>query len=249
MLGDLHYGLSFSHFYDSYNPDIARERVMRYAEEIIRIGEECHASTCYVSLMGDLISGANHTTIRLENTESVSKQIIGAAELIANFLHRLAEAYSVVIVNAVDGNHSRLDPIPENALRHERLDSVILKFVEAHLSQVKNVRFHQNEYDSTIADFKIFGKTYIAVHGDMDVKQSLSSMRIQELIGEKIDYFLMGHMHIPEMRVENTTYIRNGAIVSGGDDYTSRRRLFGPAAQVCLTVSARGVESVHPVML
>lgn len=249
LLGDVHYGLAFSHFYGEFNTDIAKERVMRYAESVIRIGQEAQADTCYVTLLGDMISGISHKTIRLENTETMAGQIVGVSELVAAFLLRLSESFASVVVNAVDGNHSRIDPDPENALRKERIDHLIVWYSKAKLANIENVEFRDNQYDPTMADFEIFNKLYLAVHGDFDTMTTDSVNRIQGMIGRKIDYFLTGHMHVPEMRMENTTFIRNGAIVTGGDDYTSKKRLFGPAAQICLVVSPKGVESMHTVRL
>lgn len=82
---------------------------MLYADSIIRIGKNAGAQDCYVSLMGDLISGVIHTTIRIENRENLIEQVVGVSELIAAFLQRLSTHFENVIVNSVDGNHSRVE--------------------------------------------------------------------------------------------------------------------------------------------
>lgn len=53
---------------------------MHYADAIIRIGKDSGAKDCYVSLMGDLISGVIHTTIRIENRENLIEQVTGVSE-------------------------------------------------------------------------------------------------------------------------------------------------------------------------
>lgn len=88
---------------------------MHYADEIIRIGHLNGAKDCYISLMGDLISGVIHTTIRIENRENLIQQVVGVSELIAAFLYKLAGSFERVIVNSVDGNHSRIDTSAEDA--------------------------------------------------------------------------------------------------------------------------------------
>ena len=247
MFGDLHYGLTFDHFYDSYSPEIAKERVMRYADEILEIGKESGIDVCYVSLMGDMISGAAHETIRLENTKTVVEQVLETSELVSCFLRRLSGGFDHVFVNSVDGNHSRIDMDLDKAPRKERLDVLIPFYAKLRLADCPNVEFKENEYDSSIANFNIFGKEYVSVHGDFDKKREESIAHIQNLIGKKVDCFLMGHMHVPEMRMDDTMYVRNGALVSGGDDYTAKRRLFGPASQVCLIVSGTGIDSLHVI--
>lgn len=88
MLSDIHYGIAFDCYSGKYDSAIARERVMRYADEIIHVGRLHRASHCYVSLMGDLISGVIHTTIRVENRENLIEQVVGVSELVSDFLYK-----------------------------------------------------------------------------------------------------------------------------------------------------------------
>ena len=249
MLSDIHYGLTFASYYNKYSPEIAHHRIMSYANRLCEIGREHNITTICVSLLGDLISGNIHLPIRLENRGNTISQVVGVSELIAAFLHHLAEHFTEVIVTNVSGNHSRIEANYENALRSERLDALIPWYCKAKLEKVKNVRFCENEIDPTISCMDIYGKTYVAVHGDFDPDLKTSAARISQMIGKKIDYFLAGHMHVAEMRIEDVGYIRNGAVVTSGDEYTSKKRLFGPAAQVCMLVSDKGVEAIYPVLL
>ena len=222
---------------------------MAYAQRLCDIGKEHQIQTICVSLLGDLISGNIHLPIRLENRGNAISQVVGVSELISAFLHHLAKNFTEVIVTNVSGNHSRLDSNADNALRTERLDDLIPWYCKAKLEKIENIKFCENEIDPTISFLDIYGKTYVAVHGDFDPDMKTSAMRISQLIGKKVDYFLAGHMHVADMRIEDTGYIRNGAVVTGGDEYTSKKRLFGPAAQVCMLVSAKGVEAVYPILL
>ena len=100
MLSDIHYGISFNSSGGKYNPELAKERVMKYAEDIITIAINNNIYTCYVSLMGDLISGSIHQPIRIENREDIIHQVIGVSELVASFLYRLSQEFDVVYVNS-----------------------------------------------------------------------------------------------------------------------------------------------------
>ena len=222
---------------------------MKYANTIVKIGKTNGAEECYVSLMGDLISGVIHTTIRVENRENLIEQIVGVSELISMFLKRLAGHFKHVYVNSVDGNHSRVETSAGDALRAEKLDALIPWYCKTKLQNLDNVYFCDNDVDSSIGDFSIFGKTYVCVHGDMDADLKTSATRIETILGSKIDYILAGHMHVADMRIENTGFIRNGSVCGSGDEYTIKKRLFGPPVQVCMIVSEAGVESVHPVKL
>ena len=249
LLSDVHYGMCFDGFYGRYNPEIAKQRVMNYAAEIIDIGERNGIDHCYVSLMGDLISGSIHSTIKTENRDHVIAQIIGVSELIATFLYELCKHFVCVHVNNVSGNHSRLEQNPKHALRAERLDALIPWYCQAKLECVSNIEFQSNSYDSTLATFDILGKTYVSVHGDLDDDMKQSSVRLSEMLGKQIDYMLLGHTHVAGCRFEKVGYIKNGAVLSGGDDYTVKKRLFGPAYQVCLICSQNGVDAMFPIRL
>lgn len=249
LLSDIHYGMCFDGFYGKYDPETAKHRVMEYAAKIIEIGERNGVDHCYVSLMGDLISGSIHSTIKSENRENVVAQVIGVSELISAFLYELCNHFVCVHVNDVSGNHSRIEQNPKNALRAERLDALIPWYCKTKLETAENIKFDSNDYDSTLGTFDICGKTYVCVHGDLDDDMKQSSVRLSEMMGKKIDYLLLGHTHVACSRFEQVGYIKNGAVLSGGDDYTVKKRLFGPAYQVCLLCSKDGVEAMYPVRL
>lgn len=249
LLGDVHYGLEFNNRAGKYSPELAEERIMEYANEIVAIGERYNASVCYVSLLGDMISGNIHSTVRAENRENVVAQTIGVAELVAKFLYVLNKYFEHINVNSVSGNHSRLDLSAEDALRGEKLDCLIPWYCKAKLQNIKGVHFCENTIDSTVADFQIEGNNFIAVHGDYDKDPDQTAQRIERNIGGHVDYVVAGHLHVPAMNMKRTSFIRNGSVCGSGDEFTMKKRLFGPPCQVVLVVSEDGVESVHPVIL
>ena len=249
MLSDIHYGIAFQSSCGTYNSDVAKERVMRYAEEIIHIGEMNHANICYLSLMGDMISGNIHTVIRIENRENVVEQVVGVSELVAAFIYRLACCFDEVHVNAVDGNHSRVELHDDEAMRADKLDSIVPWYCKVKLENCDNVFFHENDIDATVASFEIAGRMYCAVHGDYDKDLKLAAQRIERLIRRKVDYMLAGHMHVPDVRIEDIGCIRNGSVCGSGDEYTMKKRLFAPPQQLCMLVSDRGVEALYPINL
>ena len=249
MLSDVHYGICFSSSAGEYSPEIACRRVMEYADYIISLGVREDTDTCYVSLMGDMISGQIHPGIRVENRENVIGQVIGVSLLVTEFLRKLSGYYKHIYVNSVDGNHSRIEHDLKSDIRGERLDALIPWYCSTALSNIPSIEFISNTLDSSIANFEIFGKNYVSVHGDLDTDRKAAVHKIRDLCPFRVDYFLAGHMHVPEMLFDNTSFIRNGAVVSPGDDYTMRNRLFAPPRQVCMVVNSKGVESVHPVTL
>ena len=249
MLSDIHYGLAFSSVYDQYSPKIAEMRVMEYANHLCELGRKEDCSTIHVLLMGDMISGIIHPTIRLENQQNIIEQIVGVSNLVSVFLMVLSKTFVNVRVSSVTGNHSRLSENLAESLRSERLDALISWFCKAKLENIKHITFLDETLDSTVGLVEIMGKTYAFVHGDFDPDLKSAAVKISNLTNKKIDYILAGHMHIAEARIEDVGYIRNGAVVTGGDDYTTKKRLFGPAVQVCSLASENGVDAIYPIKL
>lgn len=249
LLSDVHYGIQFHNKAGSYSPQIAEERIMLYAEHICQIGFANDIGTIYVSLLGDMISGSIHQTVRLENREDLVRQIIGVSEITARFLHRLCEQFAEVYVNSVPGNHSRIDKSFEDASRGEKLDDLVFWYCKTKFEHVQNISFIDNDIDPTIGMFSIAGKNYVCVHGDFDSDLAVSAMKIQRLVRDPIDYIVAAHLHVPNIRLEHTGYIRNGSVCGSGDEYTAKKRLYSPPYQLCLIVSDHGVESLHPIRL
>ena len=251
LIGDVHYGLEFSNAMGRYSPEICRERMARYCRTIIAAAEVQEIKVCYVSLLGDMISGMIHTTIRAENRVDVVQQIIGVSEIVAAFLYNLSQNFEEVFVNSVNGNHSRIMMNADDALNAERLDVLVPYIAKLRLANVPNVHFveDENDMDGTVATFDIFDKKYVSVHGDMDKKPENSKSKIEDILGEDIDVFISAHLHVATSRVENCTYICNGSVCGSGDEYTTKKRLNGPPVQTFLEVSRNGVDAIRNVNL
>ena len=245
MLGDIHFGLQFENRWGKYSPEIAAKRVMDYADYLIDLGMQHNVSTIYVPLMGDLVSGIIHSTIRAENRQNLVDQIVNVSELITSFLLQLSRYFENVYFASVDGNHSRVDMSADSGLRNERLDWLVAWYCKGRTSQIENIAYIEGT-DKTIADLEVLGKHYVCVHGDLDPNLKTSCERLSSILGYRIDYLLAGHTHVPEMTLEYTGYVRNGCVCGTGDDYTAKHRFHSPAMQIALVCTADGVESINP---
>ena len=249
LLSDIHYGIEFTSSAGKYSSDIARFRVLDYARRIAQIGMEQHAQDCYVSLLGDMISGVIHAPIRIENRENAVEQVVGVSELVSDFLYILSCSFRTVYVNAVSGNHSRIEVIADNSLRAEKLDALVPWYCKAKLENVSNVIFVDNTIDNTICSFCIYEKNYVGVHGDYDKDLAKTAMNVERLMRDPVDYIVAGHLHVPNVTLNDRGYIRNGSVCGSGDDYTMRNRLFGSPYQLCMAVTEDGIESIWPIAL
>lgn len=249
LLSDLHVGQTFNSSFGEYNSNLASKRITQYASEVIRIGQFNNCQTCYVSILGDLISGSIHKSIQVTNRENVIDQVKIASKLITDFIYLISPKFENVVVNNVSGNHSRLER-KEDALHDERLDDLIGWIVKNSLSHLDNVIFMENDIDNGIGSFTIRGKEYISVHGDYD-SYSKSGVSNLCMMIRRIPYaILFGHLHHCSVDETNDIkMIRGGSLAGAGDAYTIEKRLSCKPSQMVCVCSDKGVESYHVVEL
>ena len=249
LLSDLHIGQTFKSFNGEYNTKIAQTRMGQYLKKIIEIGKQYNSDKCYVSLQGDLISNSIHKSIAITNQENVIQQIKFASELITAFIYELSHAFNRVIVTSVSGNHSRLDK-KDDALKDERLDDLVIWYMDAALKNVNNVDIITNNPDTTFAVMDIRGKKYINVHGDYDAFSKNGVASLSMMLGFFPYAITFGHLHTCAMSDESgIKIIRGGSLAGSGDDYTIEKRLTGKASQMVCVCTDKGIESYNIVEL
>ena len=247
-ISDLHFGVNINNMYNTYNKDIASDRLSRYLGKVLEIARRHNTENVSVVLLGDQISGLIHTSLRLENNENVIKQTMDAAELISNYIYTMSPHFKKVSVYSVSGNHSRLQPEKALNQKGEDLDKFIPFYVKAKLQNCDNVTIYDNTIDESVASFVCKNMLVYAVHGDRDsignVVQKLTMMT-----GSKPDIVYMGHLHTNQyMTVYDTKVIQSGCI-SGSDSYCMDNRLRSKPEQAVSVIGNNGLECVYDVTL
>lgn len=249
MLSDLHIGQCFDSMFGKYNSDIAKERLEKYLNEIIKIQKRHGCENCFVSIQGDLLSGNIHKTIAVTNRENVIDQVKLASELISSFCYELTKVFTTVYMQDCSGNHSRLDR-KDDALHSERLDDLIAWNVGMFLSHIPNFKVLKDKLDIGIAKFNIRNKVYLATHGDFDNFSKQGVADLSFMIGYIPYAILCGHRHFPAMSDFNgVKMIQCGSLVGSGDDYTIEKRLTGKASQTVCICTDNGIECYYPIEL
>jgi len=249
ILSDFHIGANYDSFIGKYNTDIAKKRLQKLLEEVIKIQKRHNSEKCHISLTGDLINGSIHKSIQITNSEDVISQIKIATELICGFAYECSKYFKDVNIYSVVGNHSRIDK-KDDALHSERLDDLILWGTELCLNGIDNIHILRRNIDIGIADLNIRGKTYISVHGDYDSfnKSGVSSLCMT--LGFLPYAILYGHLHHCSVdEVNGVKMIRGGCLGGSGDDYTLEKRLTGKASQMVCICDKDGVVCYYPVEL
>lgn len=253
MLSDLHTGQTFNSPFGQYNTDILKNRLIQLLNKTIAIGRRHNSVMANVVLLGDQISGNIHSTIQVSNRENVIEQIKIASEVITWFCVELSKVFGYVNIYECAGNHSRLISNKDMAVHDERLDNLITWIIKQMTSHIDNIKVHNDDetkIDSGISMFELYGKEYVAVHGDYDALNKTSVGNLSMMLG-KIPYAIMnGHNHYPmNTDINGVKIIQGGSMAGSGDDYTIEKRLSGKPNQTVLVCDEYGIDCIYNVEL
>lgn len=235
---------------DGYDESIAKQRLTTYLNKVKDIAYHHQSENAYVFLLGDIIDGRLRYSQAIANRMNLMEQIQQASEDISWFIYELSKCFNAVYVTGVAGNHSRIGK-KDDVLRDERLDDMIIWYMQAKLQNVSNINFEfENlKLDPTIAYAAIRGKQWIAVHGDFDDYSSNGVGKLSLMCGFIPYGILCGHIHTTDFRdISGVKYIRSGTFASGGD-YVAKQRLKGKPSQAVCVVDDNGVKAFYPVEL
>lgn len=247
MISDVHYGMVVDNFLNKYNPDIAQERMNYLTDKIIEYSKLNNLDVMNVCLLGDMISGEQYLSVRLENRENLINQIINVSELLSEAIYKISLNVPFVTVSIADGNHERVYNKKEN-LNKDNYTELIRKFLELKLKDVSNITFTENVYDNNIISFECCGNTVVGLHGDKCKKDKVS-YEMYNMLNKKIDIILMGHFHqISQDICYETIVYRNGSFI-GTDEYARNLNLNTYPTQKLLIISELGVECCYDIRL
>lgn len=248
-VSDVHLGQNADNYFGMYNAEVASQRFQNYLSSILEIQEIHHAQNVYILLIGDLISGNIHTTVRLENRENVVQQTQIVSELIAAFTYELSKHFNMTHIVSVAGNHSRIGK-KDDVLRDERMDDIVPWYLEAKLRHLGNIVFEKQIYDSTIASFMVRGHEYLVLHGDFDAFSQNGISKLILMLGHTFTGAFYGHLHHCSYDcVSNIQLVRSGSFCGTVDDYTISKRINGDPQQMICIANAYGLQSFYPINL
>ena len=248
MLSDLHIGQTFDSAWGRYDLEVAKDRMQQYLHKIIEIKDRHNSENCFVTLQGDMISNSIHKSIAITNRENVIEQVIEASEMVTSFLAELSRYFNNVTVASVVGNHSRIDK-KEDALKDERLDTIIEWYAKSKLEDFENIEF-VDAFDNTFTSFVVRGKVYFVVHGDYDQMNQSGLAKLSMMAGFFPYCVLFGHKHFPATtEINGIKLVQSGSLPGSGDDHTIELRLSGRPSQTVLVCTDKGIECNYTVEL
>lgn len=238
LLSDWHYGIKINNSLNTYNCEIAKQRIQQLQDSVITyLNLHKDITQLYVLNLGDLVSGRIHTTIRIDNQIDAVTQVIEVSEILAEFIANIVNCSEVKITyyDTLD-NHSRLEPNKENSVDLESLQRIIHWHLQHRLENFKNVEILDNNFSDDIITANILGHPVAAVHGDKD-KQSNIVANLSMITRDIYDLVFTAHSHHFSADEQNQCIVVSNSCLMGTDNYSQKLRLSSVPAQTLIVIT------------
>lgn len=254
QLSDWHYGLEINNPWNTYNPEIAKDRLIKLRDRVYDICKANDVKYLYITNLGDLISGRIHETIRMQNRIDVITQSLEVAEILVELIAWLSQYFSIRYISTSD-NHSRLEPKKELSLDLESLTRVIDPLIKLRVENLQlkhqcgDVQFIESPYGHDIATFELDGYKIGAVHGHKDSPKAVVS-NVSLMTRANYDLILTAHLHHFSCDEQHNTLIISNGSLMGVDEYAESLRLTNKPSQNLILVSEQLIaEAIYRIPL
>lgn len=244
-LTDLHTGIEIDNYFNKFNEDVLKNRLNQYLDKIFEVKARHCSENAYV-ILSELVSGIIHNELRIQSNQNLIEQFLTAMDYISQFLSELSYQFNEVHVYMCAGNHSRISPKKEDSLKGENIDHLALPFLGAKLQNFKNVEFHENVVEESIAMFTVRGNVVMSSHGDKDSPKSVVQ-RFTMMFGIKPNLVYLGHRHTNEMSTVYDTKVIQSGCMSGSDNYCMDKRLKNKPEQTISVITDKGLDCIYDV--
>lgn len=247
-LSDFHYGLVIEEFNNEYNPIIFSERITQLYRKVCNYIDLNNVEDLYVLGLGDYLSGIIHTTIRIENRESIIKQVMDISEMLAKLLYEFSK-YCNVYYYDVSDNHGRVFSNKDENLNNENFSLFVKWYLKARFEGHDKVFICENEINEEIGLVTIYGRNYGFTHGHRDkISDIVQNMSL--MTKKFFDAIFIAHSHHFEANEVHGTYVYMNGTLSGTDAYANNaRRTSNPSQNLFIINEKDGIECQYLIRL
>lgn len=215
---------------NSYNVEIAKERLARVMSEAKRVIEDSKVEDVYIVFLGDAVENTSMRNINqaFDAEIDMAEQIALATRMLVEFIKGISEVVNKVTVAVIGGNHDRYTPNKKEAIYNDNvayniLDSLLMLQEYGGLS--RGIKIIDNRYDIYSAEFTVYDKTIRLVHGDNLPNNDKPKIPVM-IKDHPIDYVFFGHYHSSKIIQENgsATGIMVGSL-QGNNTYSKQLNL------------------------
>lgn len=236
-VSDWHYGSTSNNIWNTYNVDICKQRVAKLFTKTVDALQEHDIYTIHIVLLGDLVSGAIHTGVRVASEENTCEQLMHVSEMIASFINELSIYVDNINVYSTYGNHARTVQDKKDSVHADNMERIIGWWLRQRLKDNCKISVIDSAYYEFIY-FDICGYNIVCTHGDLDKLKDIG-VTINSVFSKKysksIDYTFSGDKHhiesFEQFGIESTLV----GSLCGTDEYANNRRLYSnPTQTLCI---------------
>lgn len=230
---DWHLGMVTDNIWNRYDIKECVDRVGKLYNKASKYLSLHKVNKLHVMVLGDLVNGAIHSTVRVASEEDTCDQLMHASELLAELINRLSKYVNEVHVYSTYGNHARTVQKKEDSIHSDNMERIIPWWLEWRLKDNSKVCIEDNDYYEFIY-LDILGHGVIGVHGDLENFRKLG-IDMHTLFSKKygfdVEYVFSGDKHhaesIDSYGIENVLV----SSLCGTDNYANNKRLYSKAGQ------------------
>lgn len=251
-LSDWHYGQISNNIWNEYNTEICKRRVSTLFDKVASALQEHSVRTLHIVLLGDFVSGAIHTGVRVASEENTCDQLMHVSEILANFINVISRCVDRVNVYSTYGNHARTIQNKNDSIHSDNMERVIPWWLKQRLKDNDRVYVIDSDYYEFIY-LNVCGHNVVCTHGDLDklkdfgvVVNSLFSKRY----GKTIDYTFNGDKHHLESFEQFGIESALVGSLCGADEFANNKRLYSnPMQTLCIFTPEDGKLCTYNIKL
>lgn len=153
----------------SYNSEVMRERVLKFARKAIHITEiqRTHhpVKDCVIAFGGDMVEGLfNFPTQAFEIDATIFEQYVTVSRLMVDLVRKALASYEKVTVVAEWGNHGRIGSKRDSVPRSDNFDRMCYELARQLLAGEKRLTWNDSPED--VQRIEIGNYRALLLHGD-----------------------------------------------------------------------------------
>jgi hypothetical protein len=235
-LSDLHIGAVVNTDINTYNYEVAKNRMQQYLNKVVTEIKNNDISNVYLMNLGDVVENPYMHNLAFNCEFNASEQLVKGTDLIIQFMVGLAE-YATVTVAGIAGNHDRYEENKGQSLDGDHVVKSINHSIKSFIKYSKVERIHYDEADDYEHSISINGINIKFLHGDLDgINDQNLIAKHSALDGIEYHLIIMGHYHHHWLKEQgvNKTVVGFGTL-KGSDGYSKRiRRIVHPSQGIVI---------------
>ena len=243
LISDVHIGKGVNTPHNTYNLEIAKERLEKLATQVIHFAKLHQVGTLNIDFLGDLIENNMHLSSQVEQVCDLMEQVAYAGEYLSQFIVTLAPHFNSIRLHSVYGNHDRC----EKDFKASRIDCEnYVKLIDTFIELRTGLKFERSNVDTEIEVYQLGNGLKVALQHGHNVKNIGNLVKDTSFyLDMNIDFCHIGHFHHFES-IKGT--VCNGC-VCGSDKYANKLRFNDKASQVLAVYYEDGTQVLHNIVL